>query len=79
MNIMEIKPDQIAYLDALEQTGSLTAAAARLKRAKSAVYYSLKKLEEQLGFAVLETGAYRGRLTPKGIQFLRCAQRHGSL
>ena len=67
---MWISLDQIAYLKAISEAGSITAASDNLRRAKSAVYYSIKKLEEQVGFKLVATGQDRGTLTNKGRQLL---------
>jgi DNA-binding transcriptional LysR family regulator len=52
----------------------VSAASESLNKAKSAVHYSLKKLEEQVGFTLIDTGSYRGQLTPKGVQLLLSAR-----
>jgi DNA-binding transcriptional LysR family regulator len=67
---MWITLDQIECLRAISEAGSITAASKKLHRAKSAVHYSLKKLEEQVGFKLVDTGEYRGSITVKGKQFL---------
>lgn len=67
---MWISYEQLEYLRAIHDAGSITAASENLHRAKSAVYYAVKKLEEQVGFKVVQTDAYRGTLTPKGEQLL---------
>ena len=67
---MWISIDQILCLRAIYQTGSLTKAADSIFRAKSAVNYSIKTLEKQLRFKVLDKGSYRCTLTPKGEEFL---------
>ena len=72
---MWINLEQIADLKAVSQEGSVSAASEKLGRAKSAIHYSIKKLEDQLGFLVLNTSSYRGKLTPKGNQFLMQAEK----
>ncbi|MEO0336629.1 MAG: LysR family transcriptional regulator, partial [Pseudomonadota bacterium] len=67
---MWITLEQLSCLKAVSEHGSVTAASEHLRKAKSAVHYSLKKLEEQVGFTLVDTGSYRGRLTPKGLQLL---------
>ncbi len=62
--------DQIECFQAVSEEGSLTAAAGKLRRAKSAVSYNLENLEEQLGFALLDRRGYRLTLTDRGKQFL---------
>lgn len=71
---MWITLDQLLCLRAIKSQGSITAASIELGKAKSALYYSIKKLEEQVGFKVLETGLYRGVLTFKGEQLLTSSE-----
>lgn len=67
---MNITLDQILCLKVVSQEGSLTKASEKLNRAKSAINYSLKNLEDQLGFKVLDKSGYRPKLTAKGEEFL---------
>lgn len=67
---MFISIDQIRCLKAIHESGSITKAGEKLLRAKSAVNYSIKTLEEQLGFSVLDKSGYRPKLTPQGQAFL---------
>lgn len=67
---MFITIEQILCLKAIYETGSITKASERLRKAKSAVNYSIKTLEEQLGFKVLDKSAYRPTLTHQGQEFL---------
>ena len=62
--------DQIQCIQAVVESGSFTKAAERLNRAKSAVIYAVKNLEEQLGFELLDRSQYRPKVTPKGEAFL---------
>lgn len=70
---MWVTIDQLECLLSIKNEGSLTAASQKIGKAKSALYYSIKKLEEQVGFSVIETGQYRGVLTFKGEQLLTSA------
>lgn len=45
-------------------------AAEKQGKAKSAMIYSIKRLEEQLGFPVIERSGYKSQLTTKGRDFL---------
>ena len=45
-------------------------AAEKQGKAKSAIIYSIKRLEEQLGFPVIERSGYKSKLTTKGRDFL---------
>ena len=67
---MWVTLDQLECLEAIDEAGSITAAAENLNRAKSAVHYAIKRLEEQVNFEIIDTKEYRGRLTLKGQQFL---------
>lgn len=67
---MWITIDQILCLQAVKETGSITSASYKLKRAKSAIHYGLRRLEEQVGFRLVESGGYRVKLTSRGEQFL---------
>ncbi|RLA61420.1 MAG: hypothetical protein DRQ89_11320 [Epsilonproteobacteria bacterium] len=67
---MNITIDQIICLKTVYGEGSLTKAATKLNRAKSAINYSLNNLEEQLGFKLLDKSGYRPKSTPRGEEFL---------
>ncbi len=67
---MWITLDQIKCLKALKDSGSINGAAEQLNKAKSAVSYTINKLDEQLGFATLDRSQYRIQLTPQGEAFL---------
>lgn len=67
---MFVTIDQILVLRAIQEEGSLTKASEKVYKAKSALNYSIKTLEEQLGFKVLDNSEYRLKLTPKGEEFL---------
>ena len=55
------------------ETGSVTAAAARLQTAKSSVSETVRALEERLGVRLLDRGARRVRPTEAGLAFYaRC-------
>lgn len=67
---MWITLEQINCLQEISDKGSIHAASLELGKAKSAVNYSIKRLEDQLGFEVLDRSSYRTKLTPKGLSFL---------
>lgn len=50
-------------------------AAERQGKAKSALIYSIKRLEEQLGFKVIERSGYKSQLTAKGKDFLESSKK----
>jgi DNA-binding transcriptional LysR family regulator len=62
--------EQIQCLKSLVDAGSFTKAAEKQSKAKSAIIYSIKRLEEQLGFSVIERSGYKSQLTSKGRDFL---------
>ena len=72
---MWITIEQIKCLSTINYTGSINSAAIELNKAKSAVSYSINRLEEQLGFPVLDRSQYRIELTEQGQAFLHKAQR----
>lgn len=67
--------DQIQCFQSVVEKGSFTKAAENLNRAKSAVMYSVKNLEDQLGFKLLDRTKYRPTVTPKGEAFLQKSAR----
>ena len=60
---------------AVADTGSVTAAAARLSRTQSAVSLQIKRLEESLGQPLFDRQARGVSLTPRGDQLLPYARR----
>jgi DNA-binding transcriptional LysR family regulator len=67
--------DQIQCFQAVSETGSFQKASEKLNKAKSAIMYSVKNLEEQLGFALLDRSSYRSKVTPQGEAFLFRSQK----
>lgn len=70
---MWITLEQIQYLQEINRQGSLSKAADKLLRSKSAVTKGIQNLEEQVGFEVLDRREYRVRLTDRGQAFLQQA------
>lgn len=62
--------EQIQCFQSVASEGSFTKASEKLFKAKSAVMYSVKNLEEQLGFELFDRSHYRPQITPKGESFL---------
>jgi DNA-binding transcriptional LysR family regulator len=58
--------DALEALDAVIRHGGVAQAAAQLHKVQSAVTYQVRKLEQQLGIAILDRSGYRVRLTPAG-------------
>jgi DNA-binding transcriptional LysR family regulator len=71
---MWITLDQIEYLQEVSESGSVTKAADKLLRSKSAVTKAIQNLEDQVGFPILDRSDYRAKLTPNGKSFLFRAQ-----
>ena len=67
--------DQLFALDAIVATGTFRGAADRLNKAQSAISHQIRKLEEELRFALFSRDAYRPRLTAEGEVFFREATR----
>ncbi len=67
---------RVGLIEAIDETGSLKRAAARLEVPYKTAWYKLKEVETRLGLRVLETvsgGAEGGgsRLTPEGREMVR--------
>jgi len=60
--------DQLLVLDTVARLGSFSAAARELNRVQSAISYSIKTLEEEMGLALFDRGSYRPELTEAGRQ-----------
>lgn len=58
--------DALRALDAINKTGSFAAAAQSLYKVPSALTYTIKKLEEDLGAALFDRSKQRAVLTPAG-------------
>ncbi|MEK2646629.1 LysR family transcriptional regulator [Bdellovibrio sp. BCCA] len=65
--------DQLQVLQTIVTTGSFRAASQELHRAQSAVSYSIRSLENELGFKIFNRDQYRPQLTPQGRSFLKKA------
>ena len=60
----------IEALVALEQTGTISEAAARLRLTQSAISKRLQALQDELGFKVIEADGRRVKITHRGQLFL---------
>ncbi|MGI2172826.1 LysR family transcriptional regulator [Shewanella ulleungensis] len=58
--------DALRALDAIERKGSFAAAASSLYRVPSALTYTIKKLEDDMGTALFDRTKQRAQLTPAG-------------
>lgn len=61
-----ITMDALRALDAIEREGSFAAAAESLYKVPSALTYTIKKLEEDLGVPLFDRSKQRAQLTPAG-------------
>src|ERR1700761_5315213 len=59
---------------AAAESGSLRAAAEKIHRTQSAVSQALRRLEDAVGFALVDRSEYRIQLTADGRQFLERAK-----
>ncbi|WP_391086894.1 LysR substrate-binding domain-containing protein [Vibrio sp. NH-UV-68] len=58
--------DALRALDAIDKKGSFAAAAESLYKVPSALTYTIKKLEEDMGVALFDRSRQRAQLTPAG-------------
>ncbi len=58
--------DALRVLDAIDREGSFAAAAARLHRVPSAITYTIRRLEEELGVELFDRSGHRAVLTEAG-------------
>ena len=65
--------DQWLTLHAIERSGSIQAAATEMNKSHTTLIYAVKKLEEQLGIALIEVQGRRAVLTEEGQSLLRRA------
>lgn len=63
---MKIDLPALEALEAVTDTGSIASAADRLNKARSAISYHLRRLEELLGVPIFDRSGYRLALTPEG-------------
>lgn len=66
---------QMRTLDAVIREGSVQAGARALNKTHPSVITALKKLEDELGFALFDRTGYRSTLTAQGTLFYRRARR----
>lgn len=70
MNIEGLSLDQLRVLSTIVEEGSFGAAARRLRRAQSAISYSISTLESQLEVELFDRSGYRPVLTAAGKTLL---------
>lgn len=64
----------LAVLVAIADTGSLRGAAAALGRTQPAITQAVQRLEETIGFSLLDRSSYRARFTDRGEIFVKSAR-----
>lgn len=67
---MRLDLASLEVLEAVIDTGSVAAAAERLHKARSAISYHLRRLEDLFSVSLLDRGGYRLSLTPEGEAML---------
>lgn len=67
---MRIDIDAIEVIDAIVKYGSFAKAAEKLHKVRSALTYTVKKLEEELGVILFDRTGHRAQLTEAGEKFL---------
>lgn len=67
--------DALEVLDAIARKGSFAAAAESLFRVPSAITYTVRKLESDLGIAIFDRKGHRAELTEAGAELLREGRR----
>lgn len=68
---IKISLDSLEVLDAIANKGSFAAAAESLFRVPSAITYTVRKLEQDLGVALFNRSGHRAELTEAGAELLR--------
>lgn len=63
--------DAIQVLDAIDRKGSFAAAAESLFRVPSAITYTVRRLEDDLGLQLFDRSGHRAELTQAGAELLR--------
>ena len=68
---MKISLESLEVIDAIARKGSFAAAAESLFRVPSAITYTVRKLEDDLGVALFNRSGHRAELTDAGLALLR--------
>lgn len=69
--VTRLSLESIEVLDAIARKGSFAAAAESLFRVPSAITYTVRKLEEDLGVTLFNRSGHRAELTSAGAELLR--------
>ncbi|MCV5276677.1 LysR family transcriptional regulator, partial [Escherichia coli] len=67
---MPLSKESLKTIHVIANSGSFAVAAERLNRVPSAISYTVKKLEEELGFALFDRTGRQVKLTPAGHYFI---------
>lgn len=70
-----MSPDQITAFITVVQTGSFRSASKLLNKTQSTISASVKKLEDEIGFKLLNRDQYRPTVTAQGKAFLKEAKK----
>lgn len=68
---MKISLEALEVIDAIDRKGSFAAAAETLYRVPSALTYTIRKLEEDLGVTLFDRSGHRATLTAAGAELLK--------
>lgn len=71
---MPLSKDALKTIHVIAKSGSFAVAAERLSRVPSAVSYTVKKMEEELGFPLFDRTGRQVKLTPAGQYFIDQSQ-----
>ena len=75
MNNSKITLDALTVIEAIHKKGSFAAAALALHRVPSAVTYTVRKLEQDLGVSLFDRSGHRAILTPAGAELQHQGER----
>lgn len=68
---LKLSIEALEVLDAIDREGTFSAAAESLHRVPSAITYTIRKLEEELGISLFDRSGHKARLTDAGNELLR--------
>lgn len=69
--MLKLSIDALVVMDAIARKGSFAAAAESLYRVPSAITYTIRKLEEELGVVLFDRSGHRANLTEAGAELLK--------
>src|ERR1700735_4244059 len=75
MELHMLSEEELALLDAIRETGSLSRAAAQLGKAPSTVSHAARQLESRFDALLFDRRRYRLQLTPAGLMLAGAAGR----